>query len=560
MTIFEPPIDEMRFVLENIAGLHQLEQALSLETASADLTATVLSEAGKFAAGKLAPLNQPGDLEGAVLENGVVRTASGFKEAYRAFAADGWNGAVIDSDHGGQGLPWATQMALTELWNAANMSFALCPLLNQAAIDALIKWGTDAQKDAYIEKLVTGEWTAAMCLTEPQAGTDVGALRTRAQPEGDHFRITGTKIYISYGEHDFTDNIIHLVLARLPDAPTGTKGISLFIVPKFIPDETGEPGQRNDMRCVSLEHKLGIRASPTCVMSYGDDGGAIGYLVGQPNGGMKAMFTMMNNARIAVGVQGLGIAERAFQQAKAYAAERVQGRIDGKPAAIIQHPDIQRRLMSIRTLIAAMRALCYWAGAQLDIEARSTDADERADAGARVAVLTPIVKAWCSDRAVEITSTTLQIHGGMGFMEETGAAQHYRDARILPIYEGTNAVQAIDLAVRKLTASDGTLPGHVIAELRHDAGVRAFPALVEALDILETATATMQDRIRKDGPLGAQSAASAYLDMFGSVVAGCLLARGAAFSDDWASMTRFHCIHHLPPALSLRSVIEDRAA
>lgn len=561
MTHYRAPVDEMRFVLNEVAGLARLEDDLALETANDEVTKTVLDEAGKFADAKWAPINKTGDQTGAVLENGVVRTAPGFKEAYQEFAEAGWNGAVFEADHGGQDLPWATQMALTEIWNAANMALAVCPLLTQAGIDALVHWGTDAQKATYLEKLVSGEWTAAMCLTEPHAGTDVGALRTKAVPEGDHYRISGTKIFITYGEHDMADNIIHLVLARLPGAPNGTKGITLFIVPKFIPDDDGAPGERNDMRCVSIEHKLGMKASPTCVMSYGDHDGAIGYLIGKEHGGMQAMFTMMNNARIAVGIQGLGIAERAYQAARTYAHERVQGRVGGQPVTIAAYPDMQRRLMAMKTQIAGMRALCYWAGTYLDRELRETEPQAKALAQERAALLTPIVKAWCTDLSIEITSDAVQCHGGMGFVEETGVAQHYRDARILPIYEGTNAVQATDLIGRKLAMRDGALVAELIAELRAEVTVGDPPELAHALDALEAATATLRARIDDEGVLGAQAAAAPYLTLFGYVTATLLLARGARTGRaDWVQMLRFQISNLLPPALALQSAITERAS
>ena len=463
---FHPPLDDMRFVMRHVAGGSELASLPGFEQCTDDLRDAVLDEAGRFASAELAPLNRSGDLDGAVLENGVVRTARGFREAYRQFADAGWVGLAAPEDLGGQGLPWLWNTAANELWAAANVSFQLCPLLSQAAIDAIHQYGTAEQRRVYGVPLASGRWTGAMCLTEPQAGSDVGALRTRAVPDGDRYRITGTKIFITWGEHDLAENIVHLVLARIDGAPAGTRGISLFIVPKYLPGDDGAPGRRNDLRCVSLEHKLGVRASPTCVMAYGDDEGAVGFLLGEPNEGMRCMFTMMNSARMAVGNQGLGVAERAYQQALAYARSRIQGRRDGRPAAIVDYPDVRRMLVTMRAQIAAMRALSYTTAACVDRSQHHPDAGERARAADRVALLTPMVKAWCTDLAQEIAGMAVQVHGGVGFIEETGVAQHLRDARILPIYEGTNGIQAMDLVGRKLDMAGGELPWRLIEELR----------------------------------------------------------------------------------------------
>ncbi|MFO1068143.1 MAG: acyl-CoA dehydrogenase [Geminicoccaceae bacterium] len=545
----------MRFVLDRIAGLPEIAGLPGLGHATPDVVDQVLEEAGRFAANVLAPLNAVGDREGSVLENGVVRTPTGFREAYRQFAEGGWNGLVFPERWGGQELPWTLNAAVTEMWNAANMTFQLCPLLTQAAIDALLHHGTAAQQALYLPKLVSGEWTGAMGLTEPQAGSDVGALRTRAEPDGDRYRIFGQKIFITFGDHDLAENIVHLVLARLPGAPAGTKGISLFLVPKFLPDADGRPGQRNDMRALKLEEKLGIHASPTCVMAFGDDGGAIGFLVGEPNAGMRCMFTMMNNARLAVGLEGLGIADRAYQQALAYAKGRVQGRIDGRPVAIAEYPDVRRTLLTMRARIAAMRALSYTAAAAVDRSLHDPDADVRRRAAGRVALLTPLCKAWNTDMACEIASAGVQIHGGMGFIEETGAAQHYRDVRITPIYEGTNGIQALDLAGRKLAMENGELPWLLFAELREELPrLPESAALTVALEALETTTRHLQaasDTVR-------QAAATPYLRLFAEVLAGFLLARGAAAPDapaTWPGLCRFHVRHLLPPALGLAAVI-----
>lgn len=554
MSSFAVPVGDMRFVLEHVAGLPQVTELPGLEQASPDVVAAVLDEAARLGTEVLAPLNQSGDRDGATLENGVVRTAGGFVEAYRQYVDGGWMGPVFPEAFGGQDLPWLVNAAVAEIWNSANLSFQLCPLLTQGAIEAILHHGTEEQKEIYGSRLVSGQWAGAMCLTEPQAGSDVGALRTRAIRDGDHYRIFGTKIFITYGEHDLAENIVHLVLARLDGAPAGTKGISLFIVPKYLPKADGSLGPRNDLRCVALEHKLGIRASPTCVMAYGDGEGAIGYLLGAENEGMRCMFTMMNNARLAVGNEGLGLAQRAYQQALAFARERIQGRQDGRHAAIIEFSDVRRMLLTMRAQIAAMRALCYWTAGFVDRSQRAADAGERKLAGERVALLTPMVKAWCTDIAQEITAIGIQVHGGMGFIEETGAAQHYRDAKILAIYEGTNGIQALDLVGRKLDMAGGELPWRLFTELRADP--TALPSdLASALNVLERVTRHLQAAGRDDRAAGA----SAYLRLFATVLGGCLVARGAeaalrhpgAGGDDWPGLAKFYQTSLLPPALAL---------
>ncbi|HMR31658.1 MAG TPA: acyl-CoA dehydrogenase family protein [Geminicoccaceae bacterium] len=560
MTSYVPPLADIRFVLDRVARLDEVTGLPGLEHATPDLTEAILEAAGQLAAEVLAPLNATGDRQGSVLENGVVRTPEGFREAYRRFVEGGWNGLVFPERWGGQGLPWTLNAAASEMWHGANLAFQLWPLLTQAAIEALLHHGSEAQQALYLPKLVSGEWTGAMCLTEPQAGTDVGALRSRAEPDGDAYRIHGQKIFITYGDHDLAENVVHLVLARLPGAPPGTKGISLFLVPKLLPDTEGRPGRRNDMRVLKLEHKLGIHASPTCVMAYGEDEGAVGWLIGEPHGGMRCMFTMMNNARLAVGLEGLGIAERAHQQALAYARERVQGRIDGRPARLVDFPDVRRMLLTMRAQIAAMRALSYVAAAAVDRSQRHSSAEEREAAAGRVALLTPICKAWCTDVACEVASLAVQVHGGMGFIEETGAAQHYRDARITPIYEGANGIQALDLAGRKLTMEDGRLPWRLFAELRDELpGLPDGEMLRKALGTLEGATEAMQ----RD-PAAAQAAATPYLRLFASVLAAFLLARGAAAAGgsvgaDWPQLSRFYNRHLLPPALGLAEVVSAGA-
>ena len=537
MTAYTPPLAEIRFVLEHLVDLDGIGRLPGFEAASADVVGQILEEAGRFAAHELAPLNAAGDRQRARLENGVVRTPDGFKEAYAKFVAGGWPGLQFPEDCGGQGLPWTVAIAVWEMWNSANLAFCLCPILTQAGVEMLLRHGSEEQRARYLPKLVSGEWTGTMCLTEPQAGSDVGALRTRAVPAGDHYRIHGTKIYITYGEHDLTPNTIHMVLARTPDAPPGSRGISLFLIPKLLVREDGSLGPRNEVRCVSLEHKLGIHASPTCVMSFGENEGAIGYLVGAEHGGMEAMFTMMNNARLSVGLEGLAIAERAYQGALAYARERVQGRRrDGggeAPARIIEHPDVRRMLLTMRSQIEAMRALAYSAAAALDRSQHEPDAALRAEAEGRVALLIPLVKAWCTDLGFEIASSALQVHGGMGYIEETGIAQHLRDARIAMIYEGTNGIQALDLVGRKLRMADGRLPWALFAELKRDLAALAVAEegdlrrpLAAALAELEEATRWLQAGHGNDADAAA-AGATPYLRMLATTLGGFLLARSA---------------------------------
>ena len=537
MIPYTAPTRDMRFVINDLGLLPAIQTLPGCEDTNAELVDAVLEEAGKLAGGVLAPINMSGDQQGATLENGVVRTADGFADAYRQFVDGGWNSIPFDPDYGGQGLPWLVGIAAEEMWISANNAWSLCPMLTMGAVDALSHHGTPEQKAIYLEKLISGEWTGTMNLTEPQAGSDVGALRCRAEPEGDHYRIRGQKIFITWGEHDMTDNIVHLVLARTPDAPAGSKGISLFIVPKFLVNPDGSLGRRNDLRCVSLEHKLGIKASPTCVMSYGDDEGAIGYLVGEENKGLACMFTMMNNARINVGLSGLAIAERAYQQALAYARDRVQGAgPDGTPLPIIRHPDVRRMLLTMKASIEAMRALVYDTATSLDQSRRSDDAEGRKAAQARVDLLTPVVKAWCTDLGVELASLGVQVHGGVGYMEETGAVQHLRDSRIAPIYEGTNGIQAQDLVARKVLRDGGTAAKAYIEEVRalcdalkgRDGDVA--PVLQAQLSSGCNALAETTEWLRNDGgaDLGrALAGATPYLRLFGTVAGGAMMARSA---------------------------------
>ena len=486
MTAYSAPTQEMNFVINELANMPALQQLSAYADSSADLIEAVIEEAAKFAGGVLSPINYQGDTLGSqVVDKGVV-TAKGFREAYQQFAEGGWVGVSQPMDFGGQGLPQLMLAAVSEMWNGANMSFALNPMLSTGAIEALLAHASDDLKQTYLPKLVSGEWTGTMNLTESNAGSDLSAVRSKATPNGDHYLIEGQKIYITWGDHDCADNVIHLVLARLPDAPEGVKGISLFLVPKFLLNADGSPGERNDVYSVSVEHKLGIHASPTCVMSFGDDGGAVGYLVGRENEGLAHMFTMMNSARLGVGIQGVGIAERAYQQARDYARDRVQGFApDSKDrVAIIRHPDIRRMLMIMRSLTEAARAICYTAYSSLDFSHASCDQDEAKHHGALVDLLVPVAKAWSTEIAQEVASLGVQIHGGMGYVEETGAAQHFRDARITTIYEGTTGIQALDLVGRKILRDQGRAVQALISNMREevDALTSSNPELSQQLE------------------------------------------------------------------------------
>jgi alkylation response protein AidB-like acyl-CoA dehydrogenase len=458
MSNYNAPLKDMHFVLNELAGLSKVAELPGYEEASPDVVEAILEEAGKFAGGVLSPLNWTGDQEGAKWKDKAVTMPAGFGEAYKQFVENGWNALGCNPEHGGQGLPRVVSAAVQEMWKSSNMAFSLCPLLTLGATEALELCGSDTQKDMYLPKMISGEWTGTMNLTEPQAGSDLAAIRSRAEPVGDGtYKVFGQKIFITYGDHDMTDNTIHLVLARTPGAPEGVKGISLFVVPKFMVKADGSLGERNDAYCVSIEHKLGIHASPTCVMAFGDNGGAIGTMVGKENDGLKYMFVMMNAARFSVGLEGLALTERAYQRAVAYARDRVQGRaIEGSAAsvAIIQHPDIRRMLMEMRSRAEAMRALAYTVAAAQDAALRHPDDNERKRNQALVDLMIPVVKGWCTETGNEMAYLGVQVHGGMGFIEETGAAQHLRDARITTIYEGTTGIQANDLIGRK-TAREG---------------------------------------------------------------------------------------------------------
>src|SRR5882672_5385456 len=564
---YAAPLADMRFVLEEVAQLDQLATLPGYEAASPDLTEAILDEAAKLAGNELAPLNQPADRAGSVLENGVVRTPPGFREAYARYVEGGWNGLAFDPDYGGQGLPLALATPVAEMWNSACMSFALCPLLNHGAVELLQAHGSPAQKALYLGKLVSGEWTGTMNLTEPQAGSDLGALRSRAVPAnderwGEHYQISGQKIFITYGDHDLTDNIIHMVLARTPDAPPGSRGISLFLVPKFLLDEDGKPSRRNDIRTLRVEEKLGIHASPTCVLSYGEEDGAIGWRIGEENRGLECMFTMMNSERLLVAVQGVAIAEAAYQHARDYARNRVQGRPvggarDGAVPPIIQHPDVRRMLLSMRAGTEAARALVYSAAAAIDAARTTPEGEAQYKAQRRADLLIPIAKAWCTDLANEIASTGVQVHGGMGYVEETGAAQYLRDARILPIYEGTNGIQANDLVGRKLGRDRGEAARELIAEMRATAADPAIatapcgPALNAGIDALAQAT----EYLIGAEPAAAAAGSAPYLALFGTVLGGWLLARqtlaaadGTDFTATKRATAQFYAEHYLARA------------
>jgi alkylation response protein AidB-like acyl-CoA dehydrogenase len=531
---YRAPVADIAFTLKHGAGLAPtLSRGGEL---GADDVDAVLAEAGRFATDVIAPLNAVGDRHGTPFKDGQVTMPPGWKQAYRGWAEAGWNALAAPTAWGGQGLPHALNAACIEMWNSASMAFGIGPVLTMGAADALAAHGSEELKRSYLPKLVSGEWMGTMELTEPQAGSDVGALRSKAERAADgSYRVTGQKIFITYGEHELTDNIIHFVLARLTDAPPGHRGVSLFLIPKFLVNADGSLGARNDLRAHSIEHKLGIHASPTCTMIYGDQGGATAYLVGEENRGLACMFTMMNLARLAVGLQGVGIAERATQQAIAYARERRQGRAAGasgnQSSAIIEHPDVRRMLMTMRGLTRAARCICYATAGAID---RGHGGGDGAKAEqARAALLTPVAKAFSTDIGIEVASLGVQVHGGMGFIEETGAAQHLRDARISAIYEGTNGIQALDLVSRKLPLEGGGVVRAFLDELRATAkAVQAAndPAfglagtrLAEALDSLDRATAWLRDRL-DDTPQAALAGAAPYLRMFGNTAGGCMLA------------------------------------
>jgi acyl-CoA dehydrogenase len=534
---YRAPVNEMLFMMRHVGGLEQAIEDGTYPDLTLDVVENILQEAARFSGEVLAPINRPGDRHGAQLRDGAVTTAPGFKDAYQAWIGGGWNALAGPVEYGGQNLPLLLNAGCSEMWNGACLAFGVAPLLTFGGVEALAAHGSEDLKQRYLEKLVAGEWTATMNLTEPQAGSDLSALRTRAEPCGDaSYRIAGQKIFISYGEHDLTDNIIHFVLARLPDAPKGTRGISLFLVPKILPD-----GSRNDVRCASLEHKLGIHASPTCTMIYGDGGGARGWLLGEEHRGLACMFTMMNSARLSVALQGVAIAERACQDAVAFAIERRQGTSPSHNGngmtPIIEHADVRRMLATMRSLTNAARAIAYATAAAIDRSQRCQDPAEKQAAGERAGLLTPVAKAFATDVAIEVASLGIQVHGGMGFIEETGAAQHLRDARILSIYEGTNGIQAVDLVTRKLPLSGGETVRRQIEAMRQIAGRLAqadctnlqatAPQIAKAVDSVERATRFMLGAVADNATEEALAGATPYLRLFATAQGGILLGASA---------------------------------
>jgi acyl-CoA dehydrogenase len=583
MSEYKAPLRDMHFVLHELAGLAEVARLPGCEEVNAELVDQILDQSAKFASEVLAPLNQSADQEGSHWDKGKVTTPKGFKEAYKQFIEAGWNGLQAPAEYGGQGLPKIVSMPVVEMWKSANLSFSLVTMLTGGAAEALILRGSDAQKKQYLPKMVEGTWTGTMNLTEPQAGTDLALVRTKATREGDHYRVSGQKIFITYGEHDLTENIVHLVLARVEGAPEGVRGISMFLVPKFLPKADGSPGERNAVQCASIEHKLGIHASPTAVLVYEN---ATGFLVGEENRGLEYMFIMMNLARFAVGMEGLSISERAYQQALAYAKDRVQSRDvagGGKAVTIIHHPDVRRMLMSMKSQIEAMRALAYVVAAGVDKSLRHPDKTERARNQAFVDLMIPIVKGWFTETGIEIASTGIQVHGGMGFIEDTGAAQHLRDARITTIYEGTTGIQANDLIGRKIAREGGATAKEVIAairlvetELGKAAGedmAASREALSAALTAAEECVAWMVITYGNDIK-AAHAGAVPFLKLMGIVCGGWQLARSAlvaqqrlsegkgdkSFYEAKIKTTRFYADHVLTQAPGLRNTIVHGAS
>lgn len=591
MSEYVAPIKDMQFVFHELAGFDDVAALPGCEDISRDLVDAILEEAAKFASGVLSPLNQVGDREGARLNGNAVSTPNGWKQAYRQFCESGWTAVAADPAHGGQGLPTLISTALNEMWKASNMAFSLCPMLTNGAIEAVAARGSDALKAVFLDKMVSGEWTGTMNLTEPQAGSDLSAVRARAEPQADGtYRIFGQKIFITYGEHDLTPNIVHLVLARLPDAPEGIKGISLFAVPKFLVNADGTLGARNDVRCVSLEHKLGIHASPTCVMAYGDQGGAVGYLVGQVHHGLAIMFIMMNAARFAVGLEGVALSERAWQRALDFARERIQGfdpaektgNAANQRISIIRHPDVQRMLMLMKSQTEAMRALAYVVAAATDRAERHPDELTRTRAQGFVDLLIPVVKGWCTETSIEVASLGVQVHGGMGYIEETGAAQYLRDARITTIYEGTTAIQANDFIGRKIARDKGAAIGLVLAEMREVAahcmviGGEDFGRIGASLNTganALTSGVVWLLRTFPEMPGEAHASAVPLLRLAGIVLGGWQLARGAlaahrrigagdadkAFLEAKINTARFYADHVLSQADGLAHCVTNGA-
>lgn len=577
---YAAPLDDMRFVLNHLAGLPEIATLPGFEDADPELVEAILIEAGRFAGEVLAPLNSTGDHQGCRWFDGKVTTPDGFPAAYQQFIEGGWHSMPAASEIGGQGMPALVSSAVAEMWKSANLAFSLCQMLTMGAVEALANHASDTLKQRFLPKMVAGEWTGTMNLTEPQAGSDLSAVRTRAEPDGDHYRLSGSKIFITWGEHDVAENVIHLVLARLPDAPRGTRGISLFIAPKFLVNPDGSLGARNDLVCASIEHKLGIHGSPTAVMSYGDKEGAVAYLVGEPNRGLEYMFTMMNHARLNVGLEGVAVSEAAYQHAVAYARGRVQGKPIGgaERDPIIHHPDVRRMLMDMRARTEAMRALAYCTAACMDRARHHPDPGVRAHNQGRVELLTPVVKGWCTESSILIASTGIQVHGGMGYVEETGAAQYLRDARITTIYEGTTGIQANDLLGRKLVRDKGLNAGALIRDMTAELDALALTngtdlsaiasAFRAALGAFKEATAWLLARYDSN-PREAAAGAVPYLKLTGIVVGGWQMARAARIARDLLSAgeenaaflhakiatARFYAEHVLPEAAGARDEI-----
>ena len=529
MSNYTAPVEDMGFVLREVVEIEKLCNETGLDTSTVDIINTVLDAAGKLAKEEIEPINKTGDSEGLKIDSsGKVTTATGFKEAYQHFVEGGWGSLQFSPNYGGQGVPFVVAASVQEMWHSANMSWGLCPLLTQGAVEAITLNANEELKQRYLPKLISGEWSGTMNLTEGDAGTDVGSLKTRATPNGDHYLIRGQKIYITWGEHDMSENIIHLVLARLPDSPAGAKGISLFLVPKILVNDDGTLGELNDLKALSIEHKIGIHACPTCVMSYGEVDGAIGYLVGEENRGIQCMFTMMNNARLTVGLQGVSVSERAYQQALSFCNERVQGIAPGyqEPGPIIRHPDVQRMLANMKSITEASRALAYSACAEVDYSGSALPTESLEKHKRKLGILTPVVKGWCTETAQEVASVSLQCHGGMGYVEETGIAQILRDARILPIYEGTNGIQAMDLVGRKIISDGGHGITELISEMKECSNNKSLEELVsysqiarftKSLDDLETATSIILNN-SKDNTHSGKVAFDALM-MLGTIAA-----------------------------------------
>ncbi len=576
--MYRAPLREMHFVLEELLQASRLAQLPDFAEYSSDVAASILEEAGRFAATVLDPINRSGDEQGARWTDQGVVAAPGFRDAYQQFAAGGWTQLGTDPEYGGQMVPQALVTAVQEIWGSANLAFKLCPMLTHGAVHALELSGTPEQKRTFLPKMISGEWTGTMNLTEPQAGSDLAQIRTRAVPEGDHYRLFGQKIFITWGDHDCTSNIIHMVLARIEGAPAGVRGISLFIVPKVLVNSDGSLGKPNDVRCVSIEHKLGIHASPTCVLAYGEKDGAIGYLIGQPNRGLEYMFIMMNAARLSVGLEGYAVGERAYQQAAEFARTRVQGKppvaqADG-PAPIIHHPDIKRMLLTMKSTTEACRAVSIYTAYQLDLANHQTDEKQRAAAQARGDLLIPIVKGWCTETGNTVAAIGVQIHGGMGFIEETGAAQYVRDARITTIYEGTTGIQSNDLIGRKIGRDGGAAMNALLADMSRELeGLEAShtqKAALEAVGLLKDATQSLLKAL-SSRPDAAMAVSVPYLMLCGYTMGGWLLAKSSAiaaknlqgpdkaFYESKVHTARFYADQVLPNTLALARVVTSGA-